>query len=76
MTKRVFGSRSFCNIIRRSMLQSAAALLSMSLDANATSAPAQEKLAGNGEVVVFSYGGSFTEASDGVSMSRSRKPQE
>jgi len=46
---------------RRSMLQSAAVLLSAPLVAKATGARAQEKLAGRGEVVVFSYGGSFTE---------------
>jgi len=46
---------------RRSMLQSAAVLLSAPFLAKATGAWAQEKLAGRGEVVVFSYGGSFTE---------------
>jgi len=46
---------------RRSMLQSAAVLLSAPFVAKATGAWAQEKLAGSGEVVVFSYGGSFTE---------------
>ncbi|MDH2357267.1 ABC transporter substrate-binding protein [Bradyrhizobium sp. SSUT112] len=44
---------------RRSLLQSTAALLSLPLVA--TAAFAREKLAGTGEVVVYSYGGSFTE---------------
>jgi putative spermidine/putrescine transport system substrate-binding protein/mannopine transport system substrate-binding protein len=47
---------------RRLLLQSTAALLSVPLIAKATTAWAQEKLAGSGEVVVFSFGGSFTEA--------------
>ncbi|MET4324053.1 ABC transporter substrate-binding protein [Bradyrhizobium sp. RT5a] len=46
---------------RRSMLQSAAVLLSAPFVVKATGAWAQEKVAGSGEVVVFSYGGSFTE---------------
>lgn len=45
---------------RRSALRSSAALLGSSYIAKATSAFAQEKLAGTGEVVVYSYGGSFT----------------
>lgn len=48
---------------RRSVLQSTAALISLPLVGNATIAAAGEKLAGSGEVVVYSYGGSFT---DGV----------
>ncbi|MDF0523435.1 hypothetical protein P0R31_40445 [Bradyrhizobium yuanmingense] len=36
-------------------------MLSLPIIANSTAAWAQEKLAGSGEVVVFSYGGSFTE---------------
>ncbi|WFU62580.1 extracellular solute-binding protein [Bradyrhizobium brasilense] len=46
---------------RRSVLQSSAALLSAPFVAKATAAFGQEKLAGTGEVVVFSYGGSFTQ---------------
>src|SRR5215471_18590178 len=46
---------------RRSLLQSAAAALSVPFVAQATTAWAQEKLAGSGEVVYFSFGGSFTE---------------
>ncbi|MCA1378623.1 MULTISPECIES: hypothetical protein [unclassified Bradyrhizobium] len=47
---------------RRSMLQPTAVLLSTPFVAKAMGAWAQEKLAGSGEVVVFSYGGSFTES--------------
>lgn len=47
---------------RRTLLQSSAALLSIPFVAKATRAWAQEKLAGSGEVVVFSYGGSYTKA--------------
>lgn len=43
------------------VLQSSAALLSAPFVAKATAALGQEKLAGTGEVVVYSYGGSFTE---------------
>ena len=45
---------------RRSLIQSAAAL-SMPLVLQGTVAWAQEKLAGSGEVIAFSNGGSFTE---------------
>jgi len=48
---------------RRSLLKSMAALLSVPFVAKATVAFAREKLAGSGEVVVYSYGGSFTENS-------------
>lgn len=61
MTKQVSHNYPTCGRSRRSILQSAAGLLSMSFDAKATRAWAQDKLAGSGEVVVFSYGGSFTE---------------
>ncbi|MGY2932937.1 spermidine/putrescine-binding protein [Bradyrhizobium sp. GM6.1] len=47
---------------RRSFLGSSAALLSVPFVTKATTAGAQEKLAGTGEVVVFSYGGSYTQA--------------
>ncbi|MFK4380868.1 ABC transporter substrate-binding protein [Bradyrhizobium sp. USDA 223] len=49
------------DLSRRSLLQSTAALLSLPFVANATTAWAQERLSGSGEVVVFSYGGTFTE---------------
>ncbi|MCK1348708.1 MULTISPECIES: ABC transporter substrate-binding protein [unclassified Bradyrhizobium] len=49
-------------LTRRSFVESAAALLSMPFVARASAAWAQEKLAGSGEVVVFSYGGSYTQA--------------
>ncbi|MCK1315930.1 ABC transporter substrate-binding protein [Bradyrhizobium sp. 23] len=45
---------------RRSLLQSTAATL-LTAPFISTSALAQDKLAGSGEVVVFSYGGTFTE---------------
>ncbi|MVT55977.1 extracellular solute-binding protein [Bradyrhizobium yuanmingense] len=48
-------------VSRRSLLQSTAGLLSLPLVVNTTVAFAGEKLAGTGEVVVYSYGGSFTE---------------
>ncbi|MEY9104544.1 spermidine/putrescine-binding protein [Bradyrhizobium yuanmingense] len=48
-------------VSRRLLLQLTAALLIASLVASGTKAWAQEKLAGTGEVVVYSYGGSFTE---------------
>lgn len=49
------------SVNRRSLLQSAAALLSVPLVAKATTAWAEEKLAGSGEVVAFSWGGSYTD---------------
>lgn len=61
MTKQASHNYPACGRSRRSILQSAAGLLSFSFDAQATRAWAQDKLAGSGEVVVFSYGGSFTE---------------
>jgi len=48
-------------VSRRSVLQSTAALVSVPFVAKATSAWAVEKIAGTGEVIVYSYGGSFTE---------------
>jgi len=48
-------------VSRRLVLQSSAALLSAPIVARATAAFAQEKLAGAGEVVVYSYGGLFTQ---------------
>ncbi|PJG50314.1 hypothetical protein CVM73_37015 [Bradyrhizobium forestalis] len=59
MTEKVYSN---CGAIsRRSVHQSLAALLSAPFVAKATEAFGQEKLAGSGEVVVYSYGGSFTE---------------
>lgn len=49
-------------LTRRTLLQSSAALLSVRFVASGTRAWAQDKLAGSGEVVVFSYGGTFSEA--------------
>lgn len=46
---------------RRSVLGSAAAFMSAPFVSKVTSAWAQEKLTGRGEVVVFSYGGSYTQ---------------
>ncbi|UPK34495.1 ABC transporter substrate-binding protein [Bradyrhizobium sp. 186] len=61
MTKQYSGNRSFCGLSRRSVLQSTAAFLSVPFVVEATSAWAQEKLAGAGEVVVLSWGGSYTD---------------
>ncbi|MBT1517619.1 hypothetical protein KIP88_45985, partial [Bradyrhizobium sp. SRL28] len=61
MTKQNSSGQSLCGLSRRSLLQSTAALLSVPLVAKATMAWAQEKLAGSGEVIVYSTGGSFTE---------------
>ncbi|MET4323932.1 ABC transporter substrate-binding protein [Bradyrhizobium sp. RT5a] len=49
-------------VSRRSILQSSAALLSAPFVAKATAAFGEAKLAGSGEVVVCSYGGSFTQS--------------
>ncbi|MCK1315920.1 ABC transporter substrate-binding protein [Bradyrhizobium sp. 23] len=46
---------------RRRFLRAAAAAMTVPVVAGSTAAFAQEKLAGSGEVVVYSYGGSFTE---------------
>ncbi|MCP3374405.1 ABC transporter substrate-binding protein [Bradyrhizobium cajani] len=46
---------------RRTLLRAAAAALTIPAITKTTIAFAQEKLAGSGEVVVYSYGGSFTE---------------
>ncbi|MHB0791041.1 extracellular solute-binding protein [Bradyrhizobium sp. 5.13L] len=63
MTKQNVAGNAVRGLNRRSLIQSTAALLSMPFVATATRAWAKEKLAGSGEVIVFSYGGSFT---DGV----------
>lgn len=60
MTKQNSRKHSVSGVGRRELLQSAAALLSMPF-IQVTSASAQEKLAGSGEVVAFSYGGSWTD---------------
>jgi len=60
MTKGEPGHHSADGPSRRLVLQSTATLLSLPLVANTTRTWAQESLAGSGEVVVFSYGGSFT----------------
>lgn len=54
-------SQAPCGLSRRSMLQSATALLSLPFITEATIAWAQERLAGSGEVVVYSNGGAFAE---------------
>lgn len=61
MTNQNSGDQSLCGLSRRSLLESAAALLSIPFVAKSTVAWAEEKLAGSGEVIYFSYGGSFTE---------------
>lgn len=60
MTKQVSPKLPCRRVSRRSLLQSAA-LLSTPFLAKATAAFGQEKLAGAGEVVIFSYGGSYTQ---------------
>lgn len=62
MTKQASGDHSFRDLSRRSLLRSTAALLSIPIVADATTAWAQEKLAGTGEIVAFSWGGSFTDS--------------
>lgn len=59
MTKLVRGGSSGNGLNRRTLLQ--AAVGAMAMPAMTRSAFAQEKLAGSGEVVAFSFGGSFTE---------------
>ncbi|MHB0791060.1 ABC transporter substrate-binding protein [Bradyrhizobium sp. 5.13L] len=61
MTKKDSRDCPHAAVSRRSVLQSSAALLSAPFVARATAAFAQEKLSGTGEVIVGSYGGSFTE---------------
>lgn len=61
MTKRDPSGRSRSVLSRRSVVHAAAALLSAPFLAKATTAWAQEKLAGSGEVVAFSWGGSYTD---------------
>ncbi|MET4449777.1 spermidine/putrescine-binding protein [Bradyrhizobium sp. GM2.2] len=61
MSEQLSGKLACRRVSRRSVLQSSAALLSAPFVAKATAALGQEKLAGAGEVVVFSYGGSYTE---------------
>ncbi|MFK4492281.1 ABC transporter substrate-binding protein [Bradyrhizobium sp. USDA 336] len=61
MTEQDSRKYPYATVSRRSLLQSTTALLSVPLVAKATAAFGQEKLAGSGEVVVHSYGGSFTE---------------
>lgn len=48
-------------LTRRSLLQSAATMMSVRMFAESTMAWAQEKVAGTGEVVFGSFGGSFSE---------------
>lgn len=60
MTDRNSGSRSRCDLSRRSLLRSTVPLLCVPFVVKATSAWGQEKLQGSGQVIVYSYGGSFT----------------
>jgi putative spermidine/putrescine transport system substrate-binding protein/mannopine transport system substrate-binding protein len=60
VTKRDFAGGLVRGLSRRSLLQSTATLLATPFVAK-TTAWAQEKLAGRGEVVVFSFGGSYTQ---------------
>lgn len=56
------GKTKPCGISRRSLMQSAAAAMTIPAVARATVAYAAERLTGTGEVVVFGYGGSWSEA--------------
>lgn len=62
MTKRDSDLHSRGGLSRRALVHSAAALLSVPFITTASRSWAQEKLLGNGEVVVYSYGGSYTQA--------------
>lgn len=61
MTKQESRDHLLSRLPRRSVLQSTAVLLSVPFVAKAAPGWAQEKLAGTGEIVVFSFGGSFTD---------------
>ncbi|UWU83095.1 ABC transporter substrate-binding protein [Bradyrhizobium yuanmingense] len=60
MSEQVFRKLPCRRVSRRSVLKSSASLLGLPFVAKATAAFGQEKLAGSGEVIVHSYGGSFT----------------
>ena len=60
MTQRTLTARSRNGVSRRSLIQSAAALVGAPLLATTNKVMAQDKLAGSGEVIVQSYGGSYT----------------
>lgn len=60
MTRHSPSNRSL-GLSRRALLQATAALLSVPFVAKSTTVWAQENLAGTGEVVFFTYGGSFTQ---------------
>lgn len=62
MTTRKSTDPSQHSISRRSILKASAASLAVPFVATTTTAWAQERLAGTGEVIVHSFGGSFTEA--------------
>lgn len=61
MRDQTVSDHSRYGLSRRSLIRSTAALLSIPFVAKATAAWTEEKLAGSGEVVYFSFGGSFTE---------------
>lgn len=61
VTKQKFADHSHRGITRRTVLQATAASLAVPFVAKASAAWAQEKLAGSGEVVVQTFGGSYTE---------------
>ncbi|WP_164940743.1 ABC transporter substrate-binding protein [Bradyrhizobium zhanjiangense] len=60
MSKKDHEDYAVSALSRRSLLQSTVGALSVPFVAKATAASAQERLAGSGQVVVYSYGGSFT----------------
>jgi putative spermidine/putrescine transport system substrate-binding protein/mannopine transport system substrate-binding protein len=61
MTEKVINDHVMRGLSRRTLIQSAAAAMGAPLIAGSTLVWAQDKLAGSGEVVVYSYGGSFTQ---------------
>lgn len=61
MTDLMDKGRQHSGLSRRTLLRTAAAAMTIPAVARTTTAFAQEKLAGSGGVVVYSYGGSFTE---------------
>ncbi|PJG50644.1 hypothetical protein CVM73_35220 [Bradyrhizobium forestalis] len=62
MTDQKFNTAAPDGPTRRSLLQSAAAVLTFPMIATSAKSAGQDKLAGSGEVVVFSYGGSYAAA--------------
>src|SRR5438128_154218 len=62
MTQHDSGSGTARGLSRRSLLQTSAALAGAPFLITTQKAMAQDKLAGSGEVIVQSYGGTYTDA--------------